>query len=167
MARERAGELLEQLGSTDAADRLVRTYSGGMRRRLDLAASLVARPPVLFLDEPTTGLDPQSRNDLWELLGELVARRHDARAHDPVPRGGRPPRRPRSCVLDHGRVAATGTPAELKARVGGERIVVTVARRRASSARPRPTLAPFGDGAPDEDADDAPGHGRGRVRARA
>ena len=70
-----------------------KTFSGGMRRRLDLAASLVAAPPVLFLDEPTTGLDPRSRNELWELLRELVARRHDARAHDAVPRGGRPARR--------------------------------------------------------------------------
>ena len=77
----------------DDADRLVKTFSGGMRRRLDLAATLVATPPVLFLDEPTTGLDPQSRNDLWALLRELVARRHDAAAHHPVPRGGRPPGR--------------------------------------------------------------------------
>src|SRR4051794_2792001 len=71
-ARERAAELLERLRLTEAADRLVRTFSGGMRRRLDLAASLVGRPPVLFLDEPTTGLDPQSRSELWALLRELV-----------------------------------------------------------------------------------------------
>jgi ABC-type multidrug transport system ATPase subunit len=64
--------LLERIGLADVADHLVRTYSGGMRRRLDLAATLVARPQVLFLDEPTTGLDPQSRNDLWDLLRELV-----------------------------------------------------------------------------------------------
>src|SRR5512133_3648709 len=72
-ARRRAGALLERLGLADAADRLVKTYSGGMRRRLDLAASLVAQPPVLFLDEPTTGLDPQARIELWDLLRELVA----------------------------------------------------------------------------------------------
>ncbi|HMI69669.1 MAG TPA: ATP-binding cassette domain-containing protein, partial [Solirubrobacteraceae bacterium] len=72
VARARADELLERLGLTEAADRLVRTYSGGMRRRLDLAASLVAAPPVLFLDEPTTGLDPRSRVELWGLLEELV-----------------------------------------------------------------------------------------------
>jgi ABC-2 type transport system ATP-binding protein len=116
-ARERASELLERFVLTDAADRLVRTYSGGMRRRLDLAASLVTTPPVLFLDEPTTGLDPRSRNDLWDLLRELVAggttlvlttqylEEADQLADDIV-------------VLDHGRVIARGTPAELKARVG-------------------------------------------------
>jgi ABC-2 type transport system ATP-binding protein len=124
-ARRRGDELLERLGLTDAADRLVKTFSGGMRRRLDLAASLVARPPVLFLDEPTTGLDPQSRNDLWLLLRELVGEgatlvlttqyleEADRLADDVV-------------VLDHGRVAAHGSPAELKARVGGERIEVRV-----------------------------------------
>ncbi len=72
VARSRGDELLERIGLADVADHLVRTYSGGMRRRLDLAATLVARPQVLFLDEPTTGLDPQSRNDLWDLLRELV-----------------------------------------------------------------------------------------------
>jgi len=71
-ARRRGDELLERLGLTEAADRLVRTYSGGMRRRLDLAAGLVATPPVLFMDEPTTGLDPQARNELWAVLRELV-----------------------------------------------------------------------------------------------
>ena len=88
----RAGsdDLLERFSLTDAADRIVKTYSGGMRRRLDLAVSLIAAPPVLFLDEPTTGLDPRSRNDLWEVLRGLVARRHDAAAHHAVPRGGRP-----------------------------------------------------------------------------
>src|SRR3954469_195492 len=125
VARARADELLERLGLTEAADRLVRTFSGGMRRRLDLAASLVAAPPVLFLDEPTTGLDPQSRNDLWELLRELVRdgatlvlttqylEEADRLADDVV-------------VLDHGRVAAQGSPADLKQRVGGERVEVRV-----------------------------------------
>src|SRR5579883_2678865 len=71
--RERTRELLDQFGLADAADRLLKTYSGGMRRRLDLAAALVARPPVLFLDEPTTGLDPRSRSDLWLVIEQLVA----------------------------------------------------------------------------------------------
>jgi ABC-2 type transport system ATP-binding protein len=116
-AKARATELLEQFSLTDAAERLMRTYSGGMRRRLDLAASLVTAPPVLFLDEPTTGLDPRSRNDLWDLLRGLVAdgttlvlttqylEEADQLCDDIV-------------VLDHGRVIARGTPAELKARVG-------------------------------------------------
>jgi ABC-2 type transport system ATP-binding protein len=116
-ARARAAELLEQFGLVEAAGRLVRTYSGGMRRRLDLAASLVTAPPVLFLDEPTTGLDPRSRNDLWDLLRGLVAdgttlvlttqylEEADQLADDIV-------------VLDHGRVIARGTPSELKAMVG-------------------------------------------------
>ena len=124
-ARARAEELLERLDLTDAADRLVRTFSGGMRRRLDLAASLVATPPVLFLDEPTTGLDPRSRIELWALLRELVRdgatmllttqylEEADRLADDIV-------------VLDGGRVVAQGAPAELKARVGGERLEVTV-----------------------------------------
>ncbi len=126
VARERAAELLERLDLSDAAEKLVRDFSGGMRRRLDLAASLVASPPVLFLDEPTTGLDPESRNDLWALLRELVGdgttlllttqylEEADRLADHIV-------------LLDHGQVAATGTPSELKARHGGERIAVTVA----------------------------------------
>jgi len=125
VARARADELLERLGLTEAADRLVRTYSGGMRRRLDLAASLVAAPPVLFLDEPTTGLDPRSRVELWGLLEELVRDgatlmlttqyldEADRLADDIV-------------VLDGGRIAAQGSPAELKSRIGGERLEVTV-----------------------------------------
>ena len=125
IARRRADELLERLRLADAGDRLVRDYSGGMRRRLDLAASLVAAPPVLFLDEPTTGLDPESRNELWALLRELVddgttlllttqyLEEADRLAD-------------RVVLLDHGRVAATGAPAELKARHGGERIAVAV-----------------------------------------
>ncbi len=125
VVRPRADELLERLGLTEAADRLVKTFSGGMRRRLDLAASLVASPPVLFLDEPTTGLDPRSRIELWNLLEDLVRdgatvllttqylEEADRLADDIV-------------VLDGGRVAAQGSPAELKARVGGERLEVTV-----------------------------------------
>ena len=72
-----------------AGDKPVKTYSGGMRRRLDLAASLIGRPPILFLDEPTTGLDPRTRNDLWALIEELVAERYDRPAHDPVHGRGR------------------------------------------------------------------------------
>ena len=125
VVRARADELLERLGLADAADRLVRTFSGGMRRRLDLAASLMAAPPVLFLDEPTTGLDPRSRIELWNLLGELVRdgatlllttqylEEADRLADDIV-------------VLDGGRVAAQGSPGELKARIGGERLEITV-----------------------------------------
>ena len=93
VARARGAELLAELGLEDAGDRLVKDYSGGMRRRLDLAASLVASPPVLFLDEPTTGLDPESRNELWDLLRAAGRRRHDADPHHPVPGGGRPARR--------------------------------------------------------------------------
>src|SRR3954467_1341012 len=149
VVRARADELLERLGLADAADRLVRTFSGGMRRRLDLAASLVAAPPVLFLDEPTTGLDPQSRNDLWELLRELVRdgatlvlttqylEEADRLADNIV-------------LLDHGRVAATGSPSELKARIGGERIAVTVASPEALDSAAG-ALAPFADGKPSLD----------------
>src|ERR687888_24120 len=144
VARRRADELLERLGLADAADRLVKTFSGGMRRRLDLAATLVAFPPVLFLDEPTTGLDPQSRNELWALLRELVRdgatlllttqylEEADRLADDIV-------------VLDHGRVAATGSPDELKARIGGERIDVTVAALEDLPAG-EAALASFADG---------------------
>jgi ABC-2 type transport system ATP-binding protein len=150
-ARKRADELLERVSLTDAADRLVRTFSGGMRRRLDLAASLMATPPVLFLDEPTTGLDPQSRNDLWALLRELVRdgatlvlttqylEEADRLADDIV-------------LLDHGRVAATGSPSELKARIGGERIAVTLAAPDALE-RAACALAPFADGKPALDRD--------------
>jgi len=127
-AKVRADELLERLDLSDAASRLVKTFSGGMRRRLDLAASIVARPEVLFLDEPTTGLDPRSRNDLWEILRDLVAdgmtlilttqylEEADRLADDIV-------------VLDHGRTVAHGTPSALKARIGNDRIDVTVASK--------------------------------------
>jgi ABC-2 type transport system ATP-binding protein len=116
--RARASVLLEQFGLVDAADRTLKTYSGGMRRRLDLAAALVANPPVLFLDEPTTGLDPRSRNDLWAVIEGLVAdgvtvllttqylEEADRLANQ-------------ICVVDHGRVIAEGTAAELKASLGG------------------------------------------------
>jgi ABC-2 type transport system ATP-binding protein len=151
VARRRANELLERLDIAAAADRLVRTFSGGMRRRLDLAASLVAAPPVLFLDEPTTGLDPRGRNDLWEFLRELVKdgatlvlttqylEEADRLADDIV-------------VLDHGRVVAAGSPAQLKARIGGSRIAVTVAAQSELAAAAA-AVAPFADAAPIDDAD--------------
>jgi ABC-2 type transport system ATP-binding protein len=123
--RRRAAELLERFGLTDAADRLVRTYSGGMRRRLDLAAALVARPPVLFLDEPTTGLDPRSRIDLWETIEGRVAQGTTVllttqyldeadRLADKI------------AVIDRGRLLAEGSSDELKDRFGGERLDVTL-----------------------------------------
>jgi len=123
--RRRAAELLERFGLTDAADRLVRTYSGGMRRRLDLAAALVARPPVLFLDEPTTGLDPRSRIDLWETIEGRVAEGTTVllttqyldeadRLADKI------------AVIDRGRLLAEGSSDELKDRFGGERLDVTL-----------------------------------------
>jgi ABC-2 type transport system ATP-binding protein len=124
-ARARADELLERLALTDAATRLVKTFSGGMRRRLDLAASVVASPTVLFLDEPTTGLDPRGRGELWELLRQLVRdgttlvlttqylEEADQLADEIV-------------VLDHGWTVAHGTPNELKASIGTDRLDVTV-----------------------------------------
>ncbi|MFE3074206.1 ATP-binding cassette domain-containing protein [Streptomyces sp. NPDC059247] len=124
-AKRRAGELLERFGLADAADRPAKTYSGGMRRRLDLAAALVVSPPVMFMDEPTTGLDPRNRQALWEVIKELVAggttlllttqylEEADHLAHD-------------ICVVDHGKVIARGTSDQLKARTGGERVEVVV-----------------------------------------
>lgn len=125
-ARKRATELLEQFDLVDASRRIVKTYSGGMRRRLDLAASLIMTPPVLFLDEPTTGLDPRGRLAMWDVIGDLVAQgttvllttqyleEADQLANNIV-------------VVNHGRAIAQGTADDLKAQVGGERIEFTLA----------------------------------------
>jgi ABC-2 type transport system ATP-binding protein len=119
VARERAAELLEAFGLTEAADKLVRDYSGGMRRRLDIAASIVITPELLFLDEPTTGLDPRSRNQVWDIVRTLVGagttvllttqylEEADQLADE-------------IAIIDHGKVIALGTSNELKARVGSE-----------------------------------------------
>jgi oleandomycin transport system ATP-binding protein len=122
-AKGRARQLLADFGLEDAADRAAKTYSGGMRRRLDLAASMVGRPPVLFLDEPTTGLDPRSRNEMWKIVRDLVDDgvtvllttqylEEADRLADEI------------SVVDHGRVIASGTPAELKSRAGAKTLAV-------------------------------------------
>jgi ABC-2 type transport system ATP-binding protein len=123
--KQRSNELLERFSLTDAADRPVRTYSGGMRRRLDLSASLVGRPSILFLDEPTTGLDPRSRQQMWEVIGDLVAdgttvllttqylEEADQLAEKIV-------------VIDRGKVIAKGTSDELKTQVGGDRLEIVI-----------------------------------------
>ena len=126
-ARRRADELLECFDLVDAASRLVKTYSGGMRRRLDLSASLVFSPPVLFLDEPTTGLDPRSRLAMWDIIGELVSGGTTllltTQYLDEADRLA-----DRIAVVDAGRVIAEGTSSELKSQIGGERLEVTVAQ---------------------------------------
>jgi ABC-2 type transport system ATP-binding protein len=128
VARARADELLDQFELTDAADRVVKTYSGGMRRRLDLGSALIGRPRLLFLDEPTTGLDPRSRLGMWDVIRALVREgttlllttqylEEADELADSI------------AVVDHGRIIARGTADELKSQVGGERIEVVVHRR--------------------------------------
>ena len=133
-AKVRASDLLQEFRLDDAADRAAKTYSGGMRRRLDLAASLVGNPRILFLDEPTTGLDPAARLDMWDLVRLLVADgvtvllttqyldEADELADDLV-------------VIDHGKVIATGSPDHLKSQVGAQSLVVRPARRGAPRGR--------------------------------
>jgi ABC-2 type transport system ATP-binding protein len=149
-ARGRADELLERLDLTAGAARQARTYSRGMRRRLDVAASLVGQPPVLFLDEPTTGLDPRGRLALWQLLGELTAdgtalllttqyTEEADRLADTI------------TVMDHGRVIITGTPGQLKARAGADRLEL----QAPPGADPRPlaaAVAPLASSPPAADA---------------
>ncbi len=144
VAKRRANELLERFDLVEAAGRTVKTYSGGMRRRLDLAASLIISPPILFLDEPTTGLDIRGRLAMWEVIGNLVAdgttvllttqylEEADQLAHQ-------------IAVVDHGRVIARGTSDELKTQVGGERIEITVAQGGDISAAAE-ALRPYASG---------------------
>ena len=143
----RAAALLKRFELVEAADRPVRTYSGGMRRRIDLAAALVNRPPVLFLDEPTTGLDPYSRNEVWEMIGELVSdgttvvlttqylEEADRLAS-------------RVAVVDHGRVIADDSPARLKTRLGSTVVEFALADR-AAAERARVLLERLGQGRPE------------------
>jgi daunorubicin resistance ABC transporter ATP-binding subunit len=138
-ARVRADELLEQFDLSDAADRVLKGYSGGMRRRLDLAAGLVTRPPVLFLDEPTTGLDPTSRVRMWDvirgLVGDGVTLLLTTQYLDEADELA-----DRIVVIDHGRVIAEGTAAELKTATGGARLEVTLSQ---PSERAPSALAPY------------------------
>ncbi len=125
-ARSRATEVLERFGLLDAADRRVSTYSGGMRRRLDLAAGLIGRPPVVLLDEPTTGLDPRSRQELWRIVDEL--RREGTTVLLTTQYLDEADRLAQEvAVVDRGRIVAQGTPASLKATVGGSVLSVRVA----------------------------------------
>ena len=144
-AKTSAAAVLEQLGLVDAGDRLARTYSGGMRRRLDLGASLVGAPRLLLLDEPTTGLDPRSRIELWEAIRTLVGHGTDVllttQYLDEADQLAS-----QIVIIDHGRAVATGTPAQLKQRIGGSVIEVHVHERR-ELATIAELLARLGDSA--------------------
>ena len=150
-ARASAQRVLEQLGLVEPADRLVRTYSGGMRRRLDLGASLVGKPPLLLLDEPTTGLDPRSRIELWDAIRSLVDDGTDVllttQYLDEADQLAR-----HIVIVDHGRTIADGTPAELKRRVGGS-VVEVHARCREDLATIASALGRLDDG--DAQVDDS------------
>jgi ABC-2 type transport system ATP-binding protein len=150
-ARTRGRELLERFELTDAASRPAKTYSGGMRRRLDLAAALVAKPPILFLDEPTTGLDPRSRLQLWETIEALVADGTTVllttQNLDEADRLAT-----EIAVIDHGRLLAERTPDELKDRVGGERLEVRL-DDAARAPEAIEALGSLGDDRPTVDGD--------------
>ncbi|MEU6644819.1 ATP-binding cassette domain-containing protein [Saccharomonospora sp. NPDC046836] len=151
-ARARADELLERFSLAHAADRLVKTYSGGMRRRLDLISSLIVSPTVLFLDEPTTGLDPRSRNEIWDTVRELVAQGTTVllttQYLDEADQLAQ-----HIAVIDTGKVIASGTPDELKAKIGGRiDVVVSDATELPDAARALGALAGSG-AAPDIDED--------------
>jgi ABC-2 type transport system ATP-binding protein len=145
-ARSNADAVLAQLDLTDAADRLVRTYSGGMRRRLDLGASLVGAPRLLLLDEPTTGLDPRSRMDLWDAIRGLVAHGTDVllttQYLDEADQLAS-----QVVIIDHGRVIAEGTPSEVKSRAGRD-VIEVHAHRAVDLGRLAGALAPIGTGSP-------------------
>ena len=134
LARQRAHELLERFELSEAAGRTVKTYSGGMRRRLDLAGALITSPPIIFLDEPTTGLDPRSRLGMWDVIGErvrsgatlLLTTQYLEEADRLADEG---------MGIDHGRAIAQGTPDELKRQVGGERLEVEVAATELEQVR--------------------------------
>jgi ABC-2 type transport system ATP-binding protein len=152
-ARKKAHELIERFRLTEAANRPLKTFSGGMRRRIDLAGALLANPPVLFLDEPTTGLDPRSRGELWDIIRERVTEgttvvlttqyleEADQLAHEIV-------------VIDHGRAIARGTSQELKRRIGGEHLDVHLALL-SDLSRVEDILRPFAIGAIRTDDQDA------------
>jgi ABC-2 type transport system ATP-binding protein len=150
-ARRRATELIDHFELSDASDRTVKTYSGGMRRRLDLGAALMAQPPVIFLDEPTTGLDPKGRLSMWDLIAGLAdggttvlmttqyLEEADRLADDIV-------------VVDHGRVMARGTALQLKQQVGGERLEITISDSSSLDAARR-VLEALGEGPARVDAE--------------
>ena len=152
-AKAKANELLEEFGLTEAAKRPLSKFSGGMRRRLDLAASLIAQPPLIFLDEPTTGLDPRTRNQMWDTIRRLVKSgstillttqylEEADQLADTI------------LVIDHGRVIASGTADQLKGEVGGERLEIVVAEAAEMDTAAR-VLAEIGTGDPTVDQ-----HGR-------